>query len=93
MTGTVHTLHGLASSELTFTVIALDAAGNKSEMSAPIKTVPAIKVNRKLAYANFKLLTLCTGLAPATVRDQAVVPYKPILEQIDCFLALLSKLC
>jgi hypothetical protein len=64
----------------TFTVRALDAAGNKSAFSAPIKTKPTIKIIGKQVYANFKLLNLGAGLTPTMVRGQTMVPHKPVLE-------------
>ncbi len=64
----------------TFTVRALDAAGNKSGLSASVKTKQAIKVIGQQLYANFKLINLGTGITPTQLAGQTMVPYKPVLE-------------
>jgi chitodextrinase len=70
-------------------VLAVDAQGNKSKLSAAVKTAPTIQIKNYNVYLNFKMLS---GVGKVeSVKGNAMVQYKPYLESLGLTVAYDTK--
>jgi chitodextrinase len=68
-----------------FTVRAVDAAGNQSGLSLPVRTQQAIKLIGQQLYVNFKLINWDAGVTLLQSAGQTIVPFKPFLKALGLY--------